>query len=139
MIIKIRRFSEHEYDMICSWWSDHGEFGPQPGYMNDECTFVLEYDDEPVMTMTVYETQNKHVSYFEGYCAKPGLEKSLRNSLGQILWDYCYEYLAEKGFMAVSCITHKSQLALRYQNLGMNSYASGLYSLGRDLICHGQQ
>ncbi len=125
--------------MICSWWVSHGELPPLPGQMNSDCTFVLEYQDEPEMTITVYETQNKNVSYLEGFCAKPGLGKSLRNSLGKSLVEHCYQYLADKGFRSVSCFTHKPKLAERYEKLGMTSYMNGLYSLGRILICHGQQ
>lgn len=133
MIIEIRPFKESDYEEICSWWRAHGEFSPLPGMMTEEGTFVLELDDEPVMTLSVLMTQSKEIAFFEGYCSKPGLDKEIRNSLGKMLWAYGYEFLKDRGYKRVIAYTDKDALAERYQNLGMRPNVSGLHSLGRVL------
>src|SRR5215203_5652049 len=119
-MIHIRPYKESDFHEIVSWWKEHGEFAPLPGMMSGEGTFVLELDTQPVMTLSVLLTQTKEMSYFEGYCAKPGLQKNIRNALGQLLWQHGYQYLKNLGYKRVLIFTDKDALANRYERLGMN-------------------
>jgi len=129
----IRPYSENDFEEICSWWRDHGEFPPLPGMMTQEGTFVVEYEGKAVMTLTVLMTQTKEISYFEGYCAKPGLDHVTRNQIGKILWEYGYNYLKQRGYRRVVAFTNSENLADRYVELGMQKCMTGIQSLGRVL------
>lgn len=133
MSIQVRPYQESDFDEICSWWKEHGEFAPLPGMMTPEGTFVLDLNGMPVMTLSVLMTQTKEISYFEGYCAKPSLEKRLSNALGKLLWNHGYNYLRDRGYKRVIAFTDKTKLAERYEDLGMNQNMQGLTSLGRIL------
>jgi len=132
-MISIRPFKESDFGLICSWWKAAGEFAPLPGMMTEDGTFVLELDGDPVMTLSCLKTQTKEISYFEGYCARPGLPKAVRNAIGRVLWEHGYQYLRNSGFKRVLIFTNKEALASRYERLGMNRNMSGVYALGRVL------
>lgn len=132
-MVNIRHYRDTDFDEICSWWVAHKEFAPLEGMMTKEGTFVLELDGIPVMTLSVMMTQSKEISYFEGYCAKPGLPKEISQTLGKILWQHGYDYLKKKGFNRVIAFTEKEALARRYEDLGMNRNMGGLTALGRVL------
>lgn len=133
MSVNIRPYENKDYNMICSWWEGHRETPPLPGMMVEDGTFVVEFNNEPVMTLTVLITQSSQVSYFEGYCAKPHLPKDISNELGVILWDHCYQWLKDNGYKRVNVLTDKHTLVNRYKDLGMSENMNGLYSLGRSL------
>lgn len=129
----IRPYMSEDFPMIHSWWMAHKEVPPIPGMMTEDGTFVLEYDGAPIMTLSVLLTQSPEVSYFEGFCSKPGLDKKISHHAGQILWDYCYQFLVLNGFNRVIILTNKESLISRYKELGMTEYVKGLTSLGRKL------
>lgn len=132
-MVNIRPFRNTDFEMICSWWEFYGAVPPIAGMMCEDGTFILELGTEPVMTLSVLLTQSKEISYFEGYCAKPGLSKENSNDCGNILWDHCYKYLRDKGYKRVIIFTDKDSLARRYMDLGMTKAVGGLTSLAREL------
>jgi hypothetical protein len=131
--MKIRHYKESDYREICSWWKKHQEEAPLPGMMVETGTFVVELEGNPVMTLTALFTQSVEVAYLEGYCAKPGLEKRVRNQIGQELWNYVYAWLRALGFKRVVALSPNASLTKRYEELGMSQNMSGLTSLSRSL------
>lgn len=132
-MINIRPYRHSDYEMIASWWTQHGEAGPLPGMMVEDGTFVVEVDQAPVMSLTCFLTQSKQIAYFEGYVAKPGISKKLSNECGRELWNHCFDYARERGYSNVICYTYREKLAKRYEELGMQRSTSGLHSLVRSL------
>lgn len=136
--MRIRSYDPIDFEVIQSWWKEQDQVPPLKGMMVEDGTFVLEYSGEPVMTLTAFRTQSLEVCYFEGYCAKPGLDRKLRNHLGKILWNHCYSYLKKNGAKRVTAFTEKKRLAQRYEDLGMMPTLKGLYALTKEFTCPGQ-
>jgi hypothetical protein len=132
-MMKIRAYRHDDFEEICSWWKEHGECPPLSGMMIENGTFVTEYEGKIIMTLTVLVTQSLEIAYFEGYCAKPGLDKALRREFGKTLWEYGYEFLKLNGYKRVIAFTDKPVLVERYKELGMEENTKGLVSLGRVL------
>jgi rRNA processing protein Gar1 len=134
MEIKIRPYKESDYEMIASWWSDHGEVGPRPGMMVEDGTFVLELGSTPVMSITVFLTQSKEVAYLEGLISAPYFTiKEARRIVGQELVNHAYAFAKSKGYKRVICYTDKPKLANRYQELGMSKSIGSIQALFREL------
>jgi hypothetical protein len=133
MKIEIRPYEAVDFEMICKWWEHYLEPAPLYGMMVTDGTFVLELGKEPIMTLTALRTQSPQISYLEGFCAKPGLEKPIRNECAQALFDHSIRYLSERGFVRVLILTDKISLVHRYQDLGMGIAHPGYTILGRDL------
>jgi hypothetical protein len=129
----IRPYQESDFEEICSWWCKQNELPPLPGMMCANGTFVTEYEDEPVMTLTALMTQSKEISFIEGYCAKPGLDAELRRTIGESIWNHCFNFLRSNGMKRVIAFTDKQSLVNRYKHFGMTENISGLVSLGRIL------
>lgn len=129
----IRPYRDEDFETISSWWDQVREVGPLPGMMVPDGTFVVEIDDEPVMTLTVFKTQSKEVSFLEGFCRKPDLDRLTSKQVGALLWEHCFQYLRDDGFKRVICLSHKPALTGRYQNFGMQVNLNGLSALGKVL------
>jgi|SRR6478735_2608065 len=133
MNISIRAYQHTDFEEICKWWVGHHELPPIQGMMIENGTFILENDHQPVMTLTAFMTQSKEVSYIEGYCAKPGLDSALRRTLGEMIWEHCFQFLRSNGFKRALAFTDKPELVNRYKKFGMIKNMDGLSSLGREL------
>lgn len=131
--LKIRRFKETDFYSICEWWKAWGEEPPLLGMMIKDGTFVVEYDEIPVMTLTAFKTQSKEISYLEGFCRSPKLDPAESKRLGSLLWNVAFQYLKDEGFKRVICFANKESLKNRYIELGMHETLGGLTALGREL------
>lgn len=133
MKFDIRPYRENDFETIVSWWEAHHEVPPLPGMMIEDGTFVLEMNGEPIITLTAFKTQSKQISFLEGFCSKPGLDKKLRNELSRGLWRHVLNYLKEDGFKRVMIMAHREALAKRYQELGMQMGLHSVQTLGREI------
>ncbi len=131
--IEIRPYKAADFDVIHAWWIQSGQNPPSPGCMIEDGTFVAEINGEPALSLTVLKTQSKQIALFEGYIAKPGLEKGLRNEAGAQLWERCYQYALEHGYRNAIVYSGKPQLTARYEKLGMTRSLEGLSALYRRL------
>lgn len=132
-MITIRAYRNSDFDLISSWWDQHGEIGPIPGCMVEDGTFVLELDKQPVMSLTVYLTQSKAISYFEGYVSKPGLSKDIRNKAGNLIFNHAFQYAKSHGYQYMVGYCGKTRLTSRYQQLGFTPSISHLTSLFKEI------
>jgi hypothetical protein len=133
-MFNIRSFDNGDFEMIASWWTARGELPPLPGMMVEDGTFVLEYDGEPIMSLTVFLTQSRELSYIEGYICRPGVSKEVSHEGGQMLWNHAYWWATTAGSKRVLCYTNKEKLVERYQDLGMTkSPVNQLSCLYREL------
>jgi hypothetical protein len=132
--MKIRAYCEDDYEEISSWWKSYGHPIPLRGMMIEDGTFVVEKEEKPAMTLTVYKTQSKQVSYLEGYCVRPDISKKESNEMGNLLWEHCFDYLRRQGFKRVSGFTfYYPSLIRRYREFGMKVQTMNLVSMGREL------
>src|SRR5690349_13315870 len=110
----IRDYRDEDFGTIVSWWNKHKELAPLPGMMTPEVTQVMEMNSIPVMTLSMFTTPSKEVSFFEGFCSRPGISKSDRNYMSKYLFNHCCKLLREKGYKRVMIMTNKPKLAERY-------------------------
>jgi hypothetical protein len=114
----IRAYNENDYDEVCSWWQDAGEQGPLPGMMTEDGSFIFEFAGEAVMSLTCYYTQS-NIGYIEGFIAKPGTPKAVRDIGGKLLWQRCYEHADGNGVEHVMTYSKEAKLVKRYEKFGM--------------------
>jgi hypothetical protein len=122
----IRPYQHSDFETICSWWEASHETAPIPGMMIEYGTFILEIDGAPSMSLTVLLTQSKEISFLEGFIAKPGIEKNLRQEASQCLVNHCYSFAHFKGYKNILCYSKVEKLSKRYESLGMTRSQSGL-------------
>ena len=128
----IRAYQDSDYEMICKWWASHNEPAPQVGMMNENCTFIYEYEDRPILSLSVYLTLSS-ISYVEGYISDPETPKDIRQACGKKLWHFAFEYAKENNAKHVIAYTDKASLVKRYEDLGMTKSINSMTALIRNL------
>ncbi len=132
MSIRIRNYKDEEFKTIDSWWRSAGELGPIPGMLPEETTFVLEFEGEPTLCISLYTTNSKEVSYAENLIGNPKM-KSVRKALAPQLLDHVFKVAKSLGYRRVICLAPNEQLARRYTEYGFNKTMSGLTGLSKEL------
>lgn len=114
----IRRYTEHDYPLLKSWWEAHGEFSPTPGMMPLETTFILEDDGSPAISACLYLMNTKEASKVENLVSSPGLDPVRRRELVKELFGYLEVFAKLQGYKVLVLFSHEDGLKKRYQELG---------------------
>lgn len=129
--MNIRSFKHEDFKMIESWWIDSGQCPPLSGMMTEDGTFILEINNIPSLSMTVFKTQSS-IAYFEGFIKNPNIKKNLHKE-GQILWDHCFSYAKKNGYKQVICYCMVDKLKQKYISYGMNESAKNLSAFVKEI------
>ena len=130
--IKIRTYQKSDFKMVCSWWIDSKEVGPNEGMMPLESSFIAEIDDIPALAVTVYLTNSKEVAYTENFIGNPKVKGDKRKEAAIVLSDHIFNFVKSYGYKRLMCMTEKPILVSRYKELGYFPTLSGLTTLVRD-------
>lgn len=132
-MVTIRPYRRLDFDLIQGWWQAAHEVAPLPGMMPTDSSFVLEYENRPVLAIACYLTNTPEVAYLECFVGAPDFKGTLRRQLSQELVDHCYRFLSQKGYKRVCCLAHKPGLKQRYQELGMTQTLDNVATFVREL------
>lgn len=132
MEINIRKYSNSDFQMIYSWWTDQKEHPPIDGMMIEDGTFILELNNIPALSLTVFKTQSREMAYLEGFIKNPQFKQSL-HSYSKILWNHAFLYAKNEGYKRVICLCAVDKLENKYIDLGMTKTAKNLSSFAREI------
>jgi hypothetical protein len=133
MSVRIRNYKDDEFKMIDSWWKSANELGPIPGMLPEETTFVLEFEGEPALCITLYTTNSKEVAYLENFIGSPKL-KGVRKALAPQIIDHASRFAKSRGIRRLVCLAPNEKLEGRYTELGFTKTVKGLTALTKELF-----
>jgi hypothetical protein len=128
----IREYTPSDFSIISSWWTDQKECSPVEGMMIEDGTFILESDNVPALSLTVFKTQSKEMAYLEGFIKNPVFKRSLEKEAAA-LWEHCFQYAKNCGYKRLVCYCLVDKLVEKYKRFGMIQTTSNLNSFVRVL------
>ena len=129
----IRSYSKKDYAELKRWWVSSKETVPPEDALSEESTFILELDNVPALSITVYLTNSKQVSYLENFIGNPDLKGDSRRKASQIIVDAACGFAKSLGYKRILCLAQKDKLKTRYTELGMQPVADNLSGFVREL------
>lgn len=129
----IRSFKNDEFSTIANWWTLQNECPPLEGMMVEDGTFVLELNNIPILSATVFLTQSKEMAYFEGFIKNPTVKKFNLETYGKMLWQHCCEWASARGYKRLIVYCNVNKIVEKYTRFGMRKTASDLTSLVREI------
>lgn len=133
MMYSIRPYQIEDYELLKGWWEQINEVPPTPGLLPIGSTFILEYNNQPVLSICLFLT-NVEVCYLENFIADPEFKEPVRKLLSQKIVDYAVEHAKVRGYKRVGAFTNKIKLASRYKQLGLEDHASDVLILAKRII-----
>jgi hypothetical protein len=130
--MNIRMYTPRDYEMLASWWKEQGEQAPIREDLPLDSTFILEADNLPLFSICAYMTNVKGLSYLENFVGNPSYKKD-RKKYAEFIVNYACDFLRDKGYLRVVCLSNKHKLMNRYQELGMTKTADGISAFARTL------
>lgn len=121
-----------DYETTKHWWGAVNEPAP-PLDLIPETTFIIRYNDAPILALSLFLTNCKGVAYLENFVGNPDFKGAIRRDAAQALVDYACNFAAALGVMRVGCLAYRDKLKPRYEQLGMIKTLDNVSSFARDL------
>lgn len=129
--MNIRNLKSSDYELISSWWKDIGQHGPTQGQLPEDSSFILELDNKPILTMSVFLT-NTDIAYFENLISDPNFKHN-RKFYTQALMDHSFSFAKSKGYKYAVAFTTNEKLVNRNLKIGFDTAVRNLFLLSKEL------
>ena len=123
--MKIRHFTDSDYEMVCSWWSGHDwpsiplTFLPTTGIIVDDCAAGF-----------IYSTDSK-ICWLEFIVVDPKSDKTYRREALNTLMNEAAKIAKEMGHSAIFTSASHEGLIERYKNNGFKVTDKNMTNLMR--------
>jgi len=116
--MNIRKYTDKDYEMICSWWKFHGEPIP-PEELISQFTYILEAPiDKPWLCLSLITFNTPWVAWSAGLVSNPDIRAHGRKEAVKLLWDHVADLAKKMGYKNLLCIAPCESLEKRYAELG---------------------
>lgn len=129
--MNIRSYRDSDYTMIASWWGSQGESIPTKNLI-PSTTFVLEVENEPIISISVLLTNVKGICFLENFVGNPE-HRELRKQYASVIVEHAIDFAKKQGYEAVACFAYKEKTKKRYEQLGMRKTLDNLSSFVREI------
>jgi hypothetical protein len=132
MQVNIRQYSDKDFEMISDWWKQANEVGPAKDMLSAQTTFIMEINNVPAYSLSLYLTNCKGLAIFENFAGNPQL-KGERKKFAPVLVNYLEDLAKSLGYKKIMCLSMNDKLVTRYTSLGYNKTVGGLTALVKEL------
>ena len=126
-------YREEQFDLIKSWWDAAGEFAALPGMMPEDSTLIVNYEGRPLASLTIYFTNSKEIAYLENLVGNPEFKGEIRKKGVEILTRSAEQLAKSRGYKRLLCLTEKTKLKGRYEELGYLPTLNNVTTFVREL------
>ena len=127
----IRNYKDSDFEMLCSWWHESQQMAPGKSLI-PETTYILEINEVPALSLSLFTTNVKGMCYFENFIGNPNL-KAQRKEYSKQLMDYVENKAKELGFEQIVCFSTSNKVSEYYKKLGMKPTVYGLTSFSKEI------
>lgn len=129
----IRNYKDSDYEMIKNWWNSQNEPVPTKDLIPLDSTFILEVDEQPIISISVFLTNTLGICFLENFIADPLKKGDIRKECSSIIVNYALSFAKEMGYKRAVCLSYREKLKQRYEDLGMRRTVNNLTSFVREL------
>lgn len=116
--IIIRNYNKEDYKMLASWWHEHLQLAPREDMLPPDTTYILEYDNQPVLSACLYLMNCPGASMLENLISNPKHESLERKILVSYLIKYIEREAKKRGYNTLVLFSYQDKLKIRYEELG---------------------
>lgn len=113
----IRKYVESDYNVLCSWWKDHGHPVMDSSILADG--IVVSDESSPVCLGFVYLVNNANVAQLAWTTTNPKMSLKKRYKAVNILIDASISYINSLNIKNIMCFTDKPSLVKLFNRRGM--------------------
>lgn len=123
--MNIRLYKKEDYNMISNWWIAANEPPPPSEMLTDDSTFILEIDNQPMISVMLLLTNTK-LAWVTSFVKNPEFKNSKEAS--KAIVEYAENFAKEKGYTTTLMFAYTEKLKKRYQDLGYINSANNISS-----------
>jgi len=133
MNYNIRSYQHSDFETLCSWYEGYNQPKPLEGMFCEDGTFILEVDNQPVISQSVLFTQSKQICFLELCIKNPKFKSINLESILSLLWDHIFSYSRSKGYKNIFGYALEEKLKNKYVHMGLTRVSDNLSSFSRTL------
>lgn len=134
MNISIRAYNEtSDYEMLSSWWNGHGQAAPRKDMLPDT-TYILEYDNKPLLSACLYLMNCKAASMVENVISNPFFPVASRQDCVAHLFSHLESVAKSKGYNTLVLLSYEDKVKHRYEDLGFKRTLNNVTTFAKEVI-----
>jgi len=128
----IRYYTAEDYPMLKTWWEGMDEVPPSKEMLPLDSTLILEMDEVPAVSVTLYFTNCREFCHLANIIGNPDLKGKGRKEATQALVDAAISFAGAAGFKRTLSFGHKDKVKTRFEQLGLKASMSNLQAFVRE-------
>lgn len=131
----IRKYNkEQDLELICSWCKSYDLPDTVRTNIPEDTTYILEYENQPIMSACLYLTNCKNFSFIENAIKDKKINKDITSTGLNILFSYLENKARELGYKMtfIMADSDKDKLKNKYMNMGYTPVIKNI-----TLLCKG--
>jgi hypothetical protein len=133
--MNIRNYKKSDLNTILGWYSDRNQHGPLPDMFLEDSTFVLEYDNKPVMCISIYLTNSKEIALLEHLARDPEFnDRSTTGEAINMITNYVENFTKNMGYKRIFTLINRQSLKNKYSDFGYLETNNGISIFMKELV-----
>lgn len=128
--MNIRLYRPNDWNILKSWWTKVNQPFMTEEMMTSDSTFILEFDNKPVASITLYLTNCKEVAYVENLIRDPEFHN--RDAINGLI-GHMEKFAKEKGCKRLVVLSNKDKLNKKYESIGYFTTCYNMSCLVKEL------
>jgi len=133
-MFNVRKFKQTDFEMLHNWWKIQDEFPPTREMLPEESTFICEFNEIPMVSITVYLTNSKEFCMLDNFIGNPDVPKDLRKEASSLIIAYSEQFAKDLGYKSILCMSLKEKLSNYYQSFGYIKRLTNVSTFNKELL-----
>lgn len=132
-MFSIRNYNQDDFSMLLKWWILQNEFPPTKEMLPEESTFICEYENIPLVSITLYLTNSKEFCLLDNFVGNPEWKGILRKSASREIIKHAEKVAKELGYKSIMCMAYKPNLKEYYPSFGYTQRLDNVSTFNKEL------
>lgn len=130
----IRPFTKNDFEMVQAWWKKQDELPPTLDMLPQESTFICEYNNSPLLAITVYLTNSKEFCILDNFIGNPEMTGKPRKDGSALIIEFAEQFAKDLGYRSMMCMAFKDKLKNYYQSFGYTKRFDNVATFNKELM-----
>lgn len=130
----IRQYKNSDYELIASWWKLKQDKTISTDYYSEDCSFIYEIDNVPLVTASLYMMKNSSIAcLIENVISNPQYKKEDQKEHINKFIQFLEDKARNNGFKSLIMLCHEDKLKQRWSSIGYIHLMDNLTVLAKSL------
>lgn len=132
-MIYIRHYTNEDFNMLTNWWLASGETPPPMDLLPVGSVYILELDNKPLLSGTIYFTNCEALCHIANLISNPEYKVENRKEYTEVLMKYLQKVAKNAGAKWALALPYKEGIKRIHLENGFRKTLDNITALVKDL------